>query len=38
MKVVPSLCKVEKTLSIISGKWKSIILLHLLYGGDQTVQ
>ncbi|MBB3128607.1 DNA-binding HxlR family transcriptional regulator [Paenibacillus rhizosphaerae] len=35
MEVQPSLCKVEETLSIISGKWKPIILLHLLYGGTK---
>lgn len=33
--VQPTLCKVEQTLDIVVGKWKPIILLHLLYGGTK---
>ncbi|GGD86616.1 winged helix-turn-helix transcriptional regulator [Paenibacillus nasutitermitis] len=35
MEIQPSLCNVEDTLSIINGKWKAIIVLHLLYGGTK---
>lgn len=35
MKPVPSLCKVGNTLDIFVGKWKTIILLHLLIGGTK---
>lgn len=35
MKVQPTLCKVEETLDIIVGKWKAMILLHLIYGGTK---
>lgn len=35
MEVQPTLCKVESTLGIIVGKWKPIIVLHLLYGGTK---
>lgn len=31
----PTLCKVEETLEVIVGKWKAMILLHLLYGGTK---
>lgn len=30
MKIEPELCRVEDTLDIIVGKWKPIILLHLM--------
>jgi len=33
--IQPSLCNVEDTLCIINGKWKAIIVLHLLYGGTK---
>jgi DNA-binding HxlR family transcriptional regulator len=33
MKKVPELCRVEDALSILVGKWKPIILLHLLQQG-----
>lgn len=33
--VQPTLCKVEQTLDIVVGKWKAIILLHLLYSGTK---
>ncbi|KMK75763.1 winged helix-turn-helix transcriptional regulator [Alkalihalobacillus pseudalcaliphilus] len=35
MKLEPNLCKVEDALNIIVGKWKPIILLHLLKEGTQ---
>ncbi|TLS36042.1 winged helix-turn-helix transcriptional regulator [Pseudalkalibacillus caeni] len=31
----PQLCKVEDTLNILTGKWKPIILFHLLVNGTQ---
>lgn len=34
-RVQPSLCNVEDTIEIITGKWKPIILLHLLYSGTK---
>ncbi|MCM3127160.1 winged helix-turn-helix transcriptional regulator [Paenibacillus sp. MER 78] len=33
--VVPDLCEVDKTMNVLFGKWKVIILIHLLYGGTQ---
>lgn len=33
MNIEPELCKVENALEIIVGKWKPIILLHLLKNG-----
>lgn len=33
MKKVPELCRVEDALGILVGKWKPIILLHLLQNG-----
>ncbi|MGO4373056.1 winged helix-turn-helix transcriptional regulator [Paenibacillus sp. 2TAB19] len=33
MKIQPELCKVEDALSIIVGKWKTSILLHLISTG-----
>ncbi|MEW9701135.1 winged helix-turn-helix transcriptional regulator [Paenibacillus sp. SI8] len=35
MEVQPTLCNVEETLDIVVGKWKAIILLHLLYSGTK---
>jgi DNA-binding HxlR family transcriptional regulator len=35
MKIEPELCRVEDALSILVGKWKPIILLHLLKEGTQ---
>ncbi|GAK04024.1 transcriptional regulator, HxlR family [Geomicrobium sp. JCM 19037] len=35
MKFEPDLCRVEDALNIIVGKWKPIILLHLLQAGTQ---
>ncbi|MFD2705381.1 winged helix-turn-helix transcriptional regulator [Salibacterium lacus] len=35
MEKVPEQCQVEDALSIITGKWKPIILLHLLQEGTQ---
>jgi DNA-binding HxlR family transcriptional regulator len=32
---VPELCKVEDALGILVGKWKPLILLHLLKNGTQ---
>ena len=33
MNIEPDLCKVENALEIIVGKWKPVILLHLLKNG-----
>ncbi|OXM83944.1 winged helix-turn-helix transcriptional regulator [Paenibacillus rigui] len=33
MEKIPELCHVDDALSILSGKWKPIILLHLLHKG-----
>lgn len=33
MNIEPNLCRVEDALEIIVGKWKPIILLHLLKNG-----
>lgn len=27
-------CSVESTLQLISGRWKSVLLYHMIYGGD----
>ncbi|MFD2627386.1 winged helix-turn-helix transcriptional regulator [Oceanobacillus kapialis] len=35
MEKAPELCRVEDALSILVGKWKPIILLHLLQKGTQ---
>lgn len=35
MKPTPSLCEVGNTLDIFVGKWKWIILLHLIIGGTK---
>jgi DNA-binding HxlR family transcriptional regulator len=35
MKFEPELCKVEDALDILVGKWKPLILLHLLNNGTQ---
>lgn len=35
MKIEPSLCHVEDALGILVGKWKPIILLHLLKDGTK---
>jgi DNA-binding HxlR family transcriptional regulator len=35
MKIEPELCRVEDALGILVGKWKPIILLHLLKNGTQ---
>ncbi|SFM08775.1 winged helix-turn-helix transcriptional regulator [Salibacterium qingdaonense] len=35
MEKVPEQCRVEDALSILTGKWKPIILLHLLQEGTQ---
>ncbi|SFP52853.1 winged helix-turn-helix transcriptional regulator [Salibacterium halotolerans] len=35
MEKVPEQCRVEDALNIITGKWKPIILLHLLQEGTQ---
>ena len=35
MNLEPELCRVEDALSILVGKWKPIILLHLLKNGTQ---
>src|SRR6478609_2345504 len=35
MKIEPELCNVEDALGILVGKWKPIILLHLLKEGTQ---
>jgi DNA-binding HxlR family transcriptional regulator len=35
MKIEPELCNVEDALGILVGKWKPIILLHLLKNGTQ---
>jgi DNA-binding HxlR family transcriptional regulator len=35
MKIEPELCHVEDALGILVGKWKPIILLHLLKKGTQ---
>jgi DNA-binding HxlR family transcriptional regulator len=35
MKIEPELCRVEDALGILVGKWKPIILLHLLKKGTQ---
>ncbi|RLL43643.1 transcriptional regulator [Oceanobacillus piezotolerans] len=35
MQIEPELCKVEDALGILVGKWKPIILLHLLKNGTQ---
>ena len=35
MNIEPELCRVEDALSILVGKWKPIILLHLLKNGTQ---
>ena len=35
MKIEPDLCKVEDALGILVGKWKPMILLHLLKEGTQ---
>ncbi|WP_102028863.1 winged helix-turn-helix transcriptional regulator [Salirhabdus sp. Marseille-P4669] len=35
MNIEPDLCKVEDALGILVGKWKPIILLHLLKEGTQ---
>lgn len=33
MEKVPELCRVDEALEILIGKWKPLILLHLLYKG-----
>jgi len=35
MKIEPELCQVEDALGILVGKWKPLILLHLLKEGTQ---
>ncbi|MFD2759708.1 winged helix-turn-helix transcriptional regulator [Lentibacillus juripiscarius] len=35
MEIEPELCRVEDALEILVGKWKPIILLHLLNDGTQ---
>ncbi|RFU68429.1 helix-turn-helix domain-containing protein [Bacillus sp. V59.32b] len=35
MKIEPELCRVEDALGILVGKWKPIIILHLLKEGTQ---
>ena len=35
MNLEPELCRVADSLSILVGKWKPIILLHLLKNGTQ---
>ncbi len=35
IKPIPALCKVEDTLDIFTGKWKTMILLELLHGGTK---
>lgn len=35
MNIEPDLCRVEDALGILVGKWKPIILLHLLKNGTQ---
>ena len=35
MNIEPELCRVEDALGILVGKWKPIILLHLLKNGTQ---
>ena len=35
MKIEPELCRVEEALEILVGKWKPLILLHLLKEGTQ---
>lgn len=35
MKYNPNACRVEDALSILVGKWKPLILLHLLNEGTQ---
>lgn len=35
MNIEPELCRVEEALEILVGKWKPLILLHLLKGGTQ---
>ena len=35
MEKVPEYCRVEDALGILVGKWKPIILLHLLQGGTK---
>ncbi|TVX89649.1 winged helix-turn-helix transcriptional regulator [Paenibacillus agilis] len=31
----PDLCKVENTLHILIGKWKPLIIMHLMFGGTK---
>jgi DNA-binding HxlR family transcriptional regulator len=35
MKIEPELCRVDEALEILVGKWKPLILLHLLKEGTQ---
>ena len=35
IEVVPDLCQVDEAMNVLFGKWKPIILIHLLYGGTQ---
>ena len=35
MNIEPEFCRVEDALGILVGKWKPIILLHLLKNGTQ---
>ncbi|MGG0717277.1 winged helix-turn-helix transcriptional regulator [Robertmurraya massiliosenegalensis] len=35
MKIEPELCRVDDALGILVGKWKPLILLHLLKNGTQ---
>ncbi|OMF69652.1 winged helix-turn-helix transcriptional regulator [Paenibacillus glucanolyticus] len=35
MRAIPDNCRVEESLDILIGKWKPIILLHLIYNGTQ---
>lgn len=33
MEIQPNMCRVNDAMDIITGKWKSLILLHLIYNG-----
>ena len=35
LKIEPEFCRVEEALEILVGKWKPLILLHLLKEGTQ---
>lgn len=35
MEIEPELCRVDDALDILVGKWKPLILLHLLKAGTQ---